>query len=710
MAVSLKGWLVCGAVSLAMAIGLGRAVWSAPPPPPPDKPEPPREPGPLIKAMLGEEQHQIEKEIASRMMRRADIASEKKARLEMEIDLRIIERGAIAAAAELKPETNEQAAAWLRAKEIRDAVRGMEDTLAQGASVTSPSQKDSLGQLNKLTFSTGDLKGKDLDEFCRNAALNMVNCVNATPVNTSAIAPMRPKPLAETHVATDQPPTVSELTQEVQKLAAISVPLRQQLLALAAAVSAAGDKDDGPRLYAILSQSIALARGLQSNTAVGNEARSSIENQLAEGIVLFADPRTRDAGKSRIDALGQYRQTLTRIGNMGLSKDQMEQLAPAFTWAQANPQNGAKVLSAVEQYMTLCGKWDAAPKEAAVPASLRKSLEDARSQFSKDRLAFMQAASRISGAGGPGELEQTLDEIQRIYVVADDLQSMTASLETINAYKIRPVGGLEKKITTAAIAAVSSASSPNRNDAQKYLSAVHSLAKLSQTLSAKPLGEIPAAVLQTWAGAASTSFDTRWKAIIVELANNLLGGSIELDKAKVARLELALSLGDALRMAAQLEAVLPKTPAMARWVDWSIDPASLQLVLSPYKESVSGAIFGFASDNQDELDKWTRLSGRYTPLIALILRDSQYAEECQSLPIGFPADIGRLTTPFDKAPFSTERYTSYAVGVWAILERTGEIEAAERLSISLAKRLSHDLHLKGTVDETPARAMKKPRF
>lgn len=698
-----KGWFVL--------VGLGFSLTALAAPAPPTLPAPPKEAGPVIKSILTEERSQVEKEIAARMMKRPDAPTEKRARLEMEIDLRIIERAMLSMAANSKAETNEQAVAWLRSKQIREAVRGVEDTLGQDAGALSPSQKDALAQLHKLSFQAVELKNKDMDEFCKSAGLILVNCVNATPVNASAIMVMRPKVQANVERGADEPASVAELTGEVQRLAAISVPLRQQLLALAASASAAADdKDESKALYGVLVQSIALARGLQSNTAVGNDARTGIEEQLAEGIVLFSDPRTRDAGKLRIDALGQYRQTLTRIGKLGLSKEQMDQFAPAFAWAQANPEAGAKLLGTVEDYMNACSRWDLMPKDATVPAPLRRSLEEIRSQFGKDRTAFMQAAARVASTGNSIELQQTLEDMQRVQSVTEDLQTMGASIDTINSYKIRPVGGLERKITTAALAAVSTTASTNRNDGQKFLNSVHFLARLSQALSSQPLTDVPPAIQQSWGGSSTTTFETRWKGIIFELANSLGAGSIELDKAKVARLETAMELGDSLRTAARFEAAMIKAPTLARWADWSIDPTSLAQVMVPYKESVAGAIFGFASDSQDALDKWSRLAARYEPLMALVLRDAGYAEQCQTLPIGFPADIGRLITPFEGAPFSTERYASYAIGTWSILEKNGETEVIDHVRVNLAKRIARDLRLPDKIEATPERQGKRPRF
>jgi hypothetical protein len=320
----------------------------------------------------------------------------------------------------------------------------------------------------------------------------------------------------------------------------------------------------------------------------------------------------------------------------------------------------------------------------------------------------MQTASHV-GAVTPGDLEQSMEEIRRLYAVTEDLQAMGPSLDTLSAYKVKPMGALEKKVATAAVAAASTTPSANRNDGQKYLDAVHALADLSRALSSRPLTDVPSAVALGWGGGKLDSFELRWKAIVAELIGGLIGGAIDLDKGKVIRLEGAISMGDAIRTAAQLEAALPKMPALARWVDWSIDPGSLQIVLTPYKEAMAGAFGGYVTDNLDAVDKWGHLHSRYVPLITLILRDAAYAEQCEALPIGFPAEIGRLAAPFDGAPFGSERYASYAIGVWSASERGGDVETGDHVSIDLAKRLSRDLRVPGNVDESTTRATRRLR-
>jgi hypothetical protein len=222
---------------------------------------------------------------------------------------------------------------------------------------------------------------------------------------------------------------------------------------------------------------------------------------------------------------------------------------------------------------------------------------------------------------------------------------------------------------------------------------VHDLASLAQRLAATPLNDLPAAVAQDWAGGKLASFESRWKALVAEMGADLMSGTIELDKAKAARLRGALALGEALQSARQFEEALAKTETLRRWVDWTVEPSALATVVSSYRDATAAAVAGFASDSPETLDKWRHLRDRYEPLIAYILRDSAYAPQCESMPIGLSADLSRLATPLDDHQFATERFASYSIGVWNALEIAGNSAVAERVSLDLARRLRNDLHL-----------------
>ncbi|HYE17904.1 MAG TPA: hypothetical protein VEA69_05650 [Tepidisphaeraceae bacterium] len=697
------GWTKRAAVIVLALCG-----GAAPPPPPAGRGlDEPRGPAlaVVIKAAIAERATAVETEIAARMMRRGDLAGDRRLRAELEIDLRIVLRAVLNVAADAKPETPEQALAWLRAGQIEAALRGLEDALGQeGAWTPGPSQKDAMAAITKLSYAVGGIKsaGKELDDFCRQLAIAVVNVVNATPVAERSLVHMRPPRVVEGAGPKDGPGTVAELTGQVQRLAAVSIPLRAQLLALAQA--AAQEKEGGP-LANLLAQSVSLAKGLQANTAVGVEARQQIEAQLAEGLVLYQDPRTRDAGKARVDALAQYRDVLGRIGRMPLSPQQMRQLAPALAWAQASGEPGMKLLSTIERYFEICARWDTTPRDAAaVMPTTKRAYDDLVGQFNTARAAFLVSAGKVGSGTSPADLDQQVTDLERLAKVSADVASAGPSMDVINAFKVRPAGAIERKIATSALASAQTIKSPTRNDADKYLSAVRELADYARKLTARNPADVPAGVLATWGGGKLDALDAKWKATVVDLAGTLIGGSIELDKARTAKLDTALALWAALRDAALLEGALTRVGALARWADWAIEPAVLSSLLTAYRDATAGAVAGYPTDNDDALARWERVRARYAPLAALIVRDvAAYSDACANLPIGFAGDVSRLATPMAGGAFAAEQFTSYAVAFWSRLERAADFDNADQLSTTLAKRLARELRMSVTFEERPVR-------
>ena len=105
---------------------------------------------------------------------------------------------------------------------------------------------------------------------------------------------------------------------------------------------------------------------------------------------------------------------------------------------------------------------------------------------------------------------------------------------------------------------------------------------------------------------------------------------------------------------------------------------------------MAAAFIGFASDAVDPVERWGKVQGRYAPLVALLNRNAGYAEQCETMPIGFGGEIARLATRMEGAPFGNERFASFAVGMWAAFEWAGDETAADRTAIVLARRLSRD--------------------
>jgi hypothetical protein len=75
------------------------------------------------------------------------------------------------------------------------------------------------------------------------------------------------------------------------------------------------------------------------------------------------------------------------------------------------------------------------------------------------------------------------------------------------------------------------------------------------------------------------------------------------------------------------------------------------------------------------------------------VRDAAYGPQCEGLPIGLVGDLSRLATPMEGAPFGTERFASYSIGLWNALHRAGQGAVAERVLSDLAKRVRGDLRM-----------------
>ena len=689
-----------------------------------------------VKSLLADELAQVERDLAGRMIRRttANLDAEQRAYLELGIDLRVIERAIASAAAAATPLSNEQAVLWHRARQVRAAIAGFEEMLARNPpSAPTASQKESLIAIRKMSFEVagsglaggGETKAEGkgsagkgtLDTLCRNLAVAMARGVSPTPPDVKSLPVMRPTPLPrEDAPSRDRPLSVSDLADQIHKSAALSIPLRQHLLALVK--EAQDEKNGGGPAHQMLGHVVTLARGLQGNTGVTAEQRAAIETQVTEGLALFMDPRTRDAGMARVESLAQYRQLVGRLAKLSLSREQMEQLSPAIAWAQAAGEPGMKFMAALEKYFDVCGKWDALVKHganaAAIPPLLRRAYDDLAAQFAKERVAVWNDAVKVgspTAQGNGGELDGRLGELTRLHGVMDDVLAMGKSIDTLAGFKVRPVGGLEKKAQIAAIAAAGAgATSANRAEGERFLKSVRRLADLAQKLSGKPLTDLPAPVVQAWAGGKAEQFEARWKGIVLEQAQSLTGGAITVDAFRASRLEMALAMGEALRTAAELEAGLAKADALSRWVDWGVDAATLRGVIEPYRESLSAAFGGFASDLFEPVEQWNKLRGRYQPLVALVVRDAGYAEQCERMPIGFAGDVAKLATPMEGGgAFGTERFAGYAVGVWAALERSGEEAAADRVAVVLARRLARDLGMETTIEDTIGRGTRKAK-
>jgi hypothetical protein len=661
----------------------------------------------------------LEKDLANRMLHRVEPAGSAST-ADLLIDLKIIYRWMLAEAAKAKPESASQIALLLRGGELSSAIAGVEEAMKAGATLTR-TQTDALAQVHKLSYDLGELKEPgQLEELCKRLGYALENATTPAGVDARTIPVMRPKRVATAGGdLSDSPPqeagrSIAELTNDITH-SAISPGLRQQLLSLAkaaagAATAAASDAKhdaDAAAIYDVLAISVELAKGLSNTTAFPPETRSQLETQLAEGLALSADTRTRSAGRERIEQLNQYRQVMHRIARGRLSPDLRRALAPVLAFAQTHAEQGQKVLNAIEAYAAVCDRLDTMPKHDTVVTNLRRPKDDVAKQIEQARQQFVQSANDATGGPVSFAIEGLENQVADLSQLADlyaALDGMQQTYEILNAYKPRPFGAMEQRVLKAALAAASPTRSPTRTAAIQFVLDLVKLGQLSQALTQRSLGDIPPAVLQAYAGIGTGELEAKCRAMMGDLVNQVAGGG-DMDKAKVARLRSVGELCDGLRLAAMAERALVSTAALHKWVDWSITEPEARGLLDPYKQLLSTAFAGFITETPDVVEKFIAQRGKYLPLIALLDRDAAVADQCAALPDGLAGDLARLMTPIEGQPFATERYLSYAARVWQLLA-DDDPDAAD-LAIDFAmKRLQRDVRV--NVPELLGSATTKP--
>jgi hypothetical protein len=659
-----------------------------------------------IKDALRTQVTALEKDLANRMLHRVEPAGSAST-ADLLIDLKIIHRWMLTEAAKAKGESSSQIALLLRAAELSSAIAGIEEAMKSTGALTR-TQADALAQVHKLSYDLGELKEPgQLDDLCKRLGYTLQNATTPAGVDARTIPLMRPKRVATAGGdLSDSPPqeagrSIAELTNDITH-AAISPGLRQQLLSLAkatgavatAAASDAKRDADAAAMYDVLAISVELAKGLANTTAFPPETRSQLETQLAEGLALFADTRTRSAGRERVEQLNQYRQVMNRIARDRLSPELRRALAPVLAYAQTHAEQGQKLLNAVEAYAAVCDRLDTMPKHDPGVANLRRPKDDIAKQIEQARQQFVQSANDATGglvSFGIEGLEAQVADLSQLADLYGALDGMQQTYDLLNAYKPRPFGAMEQRVLKAALAATSTVRSPTRTSAIQFILDLARLAQLSQTVTQRSLANLPPAVLQAYAGISTGELESKCRAMMADLVNQVAAGA-DMDKSKVARLRSVGELCDGLRLAAVAERALSSSADLHKWVDWSISEAEARGLLDPYKQLLSAAFAAFITETPDVVEKFIAQRSKYLPLIALLDRDAAMADQCAALPDGLAGDLARLMTPIEGQSFATERYLSYTARVWQLLA-DDDPEAAD-LAIDFAmKRLQRDIRV-----------------
>ncbi len=351
------------------------------------------------KSMLADQGARLESEVANLMERRGEPGDLTGPLLELQIDLRIVDRLLYLAAADAQPQSDLQICCALRAISFASTGKQIGQLLQSARGPLAESQLEGMRKFHEMTYSLPEVKSiGNVDQICHDAGVALFIAAGPLASGLKDLPMMRPAPIdsGPAPPVASTPPKLTDLAARAEKLG-VSTPLRRQLLALAASAAAPRPPDAGPALTDALDQAIELADGIAHNTALDVAARPKMETQLAESLALFSDVRTRGAGRARLQTLGRYHQTLERIRRLKLNPELQERLAPAFLWIQQNPDAGGKVFETIERYLGLCSRFDGRKAASSLAPNQRKLVDDMSRQFSAHRSAFLDIASQLSG-------------------------------------------------------------------------------------------------------------------------------------------------------------------------------------------------------------------------------------------------------------------------------------------------------------------------
>ncbi len=224
----------------------------------------------------------------------------------------------------------------------------------------------------------------------------------------------------------------------------------------------------------------------------------------------------------------------------------------------------------------------------------------------------------------------------------------------------------------------------------RFLLDLEHLATLAQSLNVP--GGIAPETLRLYANGRMESVQSRKTTIIASLASELAAGK-EMSSSNLGKLQTLRAMLSSLGLAGEVETGLAKADLLTRWVDWSISPAQLRALVSPYRDATAAAFAGFADDDPTPLGRWHEVQSRFAPILLLVREVGSYSQQCADLPGGLPGEFAKLMTPMDKQPFGIERYASLAVGTWQRAAEATDARTADGIFDAMLTRLRRDLRV-----------------
>jgi hypothetical protein len=398
----------------------------------------------------------------------------------------------------------------------------------------------------------------------------------------------------------------------------------------------------------------------------------------------------------RIAALSQYRATLIRIQHLHVPNAMQQKLAPVFIWINNNPDSAAAVLGSIERYLQQCARADDSKDAAGLSALQRKTVDTLQKQFIGHRVSFLDDAANLGARAGflanPSNLADHVDAMSQLLDSIESIEKLPHAVAVLVTLHPKPAGALEKRQVLAFADLNSNIVTPTHDASLRFIADVERLAQIAEAPGV-PAGIAPA-ILKAYAHDRLAAVQTRRATILSGLASQI-ATSKDMDAADLAKLQILHDLMDALVLANDVETCLAKSDALTHWADWSITPAQIKALVSPYRDATASAFDGFADDNATPLFRWPDLHKRYLPILLLAKESGSYGDQCAALPSGLPGDFARLLTPMDNQPFATERSASLSVMLWQASAATIDPKLPDLMFDAMLGKLSKSFGLAG---------------
>ena len=266
----------------------------------------------------------------------------------------------------------------------------------------------------------------------------------------------------------------------------------------------------------------------------------------------------------------------------------------------------------------------------------------------------------------------------------DALQAMPQALDTFAAFKPKPAGGLERRITKEASVAASPGKGPIRQEAAGALKNLIHLAETARELDTLKIEGPQLDAFTAYTKKTPEDIYAKWRGNVTEIISQAASGS-PIDAKRIERNESLIPLVQSLAIIVQVETQSRQAATLQRWADWGADPKAVERVLAPYRHAAAGAFLGFLTDSTDAMHAWPAAQKDRRPIINLVLRSIGGAATLPDLASTLQQNCAKLMTPLANNNFALQRY--FGLSSAALAGADDDAAAADDIRQALAIRL-----------------------